>query len=454
MITHNQPLMNRSNVYLPWFICFIAMLFYCFNYFLRSSPNVMRADLIQNFHITASQFGLLSTCYYFAYTPMQIPAGMIYDKFGARFVLFFACVVAVLGLGLFISADSLSAASVGRFLIGLGSAFAYLGVLKLASLWLPPARFATAAGLTTALGMSCALLSQRYLAKTIDAVGYKAALHNALFIGIVLCVIIFFFVKNRPKQTVHNAFSARSNHQPMNFVQLIKAVGVIIKKPQMLLIGTIGCLLYLPALVLLDNWSNGYFTTVYQLSKSEAINIASFTFLGWIIGGPVFGWFSDKIKRRRMPLLLTSAISAVLLTLIFYTPYFSLTQLYFMIFITGFCCGAHPLCFAIGKENNPTALSGTSVAVVNFFIMAGGWTTYIVGLLLDIHTTIPKGADGLPVYSASDYTFALSIVPVGVAFATFLCFFLKETYCESQIKEHEEHRVFIKPVLVSENAPA
>src|SRR5665213_3174456 len=81
---------------LPWLICGIGMLFYCYNYFLRVSPSVMQDDLMQNLHITAYQFGNLAAFYYYAYTPMQIPVGMIYDRFGARIVLFIACLVAVI----------------------------------------------------------------------------------------------------------------------------------------------------------------------------------------------------------------------------------------------------------------------------------------------------------------------------------------------------------------------
>src|SRR6476660_5353350 len=118
----------------PWFICTLGMLFYCYNYFLRVSPSVMQNDLMQSLHINAYQFGTLAAFYYYAYTPMQVPVGMIYDRYGVRVVQFFACITAVLGVSIFISADTLWTASVGRLLIGLGTAFAYIGVLKLASI--------------------------------------------------------------------------------------------------------------------------------------------------------------------------------------------------------------------------------------------------------------------------------------------------------------------------------
>src|SRR5262245_39100443 len=90
----------------PWLIVCCGMLFYCYNYFLLVSPSVMQNELTQAFHITATQFGTLAGFYYWAYTPMQIPAGMIYDKFGVRFVLCVACLMAAAGLSIFISSNN------------------------------------------------------------------------------------------------------------------------------------------------------------------------------------------------------------------------------------------------------------------------------------------------------------------------------------------------------------
>ncbi len=428
MIKDNQ----RGTNLLPWIICFVGMLFYCFNYFLRSTPSVMQNDLIQSFNISATQFGTLISCYYFAYTPMQIPAGMIYDKFGVRFVLFFACLAAVVGVSIFASADSFGLACAGRFLIGLGTAFSYIGVLKLASIWLPPNRFAVVAGLTTAIGMTLGALSQKYLARVVEGVGYKPILQTAVIVGIALSLLILFTLRKRPQE-----YSTHKQHAPMSIKELLGALRVIFKNPQMWLIGMIGCVLYLPSIVLLDVYGISYFKAAHQMTAQQAANISALTFLGWIIGGPLMGGISDKIRRRRLPLILTSAMTAILLYVIFYCPGLTSGQLSMIAFIAGICCGAHPLCFALGKENNSPRMAGTSVAVTNMFIMLGGmFFPPIVGKLLDLHTQSLL-INGAHVYTASDYTYALSIIPAGVALGTILSMFLKETYCGSRAVAEE-----------------
>lgn len=396
----------------------------------------MQVELTQAFHITATQFGTLAAFYYYAYTPMQVPAGMIYDKFGVRFVLCLASLLAVLGLSIFISADSFFVAGCGRFLIGLGTAFAYIGTLKLASIWLPPNKFATVAGLTTAIGMTSGMLAQKYLTSVIAVIGYQEALRTALIAGVILSVIIVLSVRNRPKAE-RNALNEMQT--PMNVKQLLSALRHIFTNPQMWLIGIIGCLLYLPSSVFLDLWGIPYLKAVYNLSPEQAVLISSYTFYGWIISGPIIGAFSDKIKRRCMPLTVTGFFAAVLLCAVFYLPGISVSGLYVIFFMIGFCCGAHPLCFAMGKESNPIQISGTAVAVTNMLIMAGGAIFQpVVGKLLDFHTSNPIGVNGLPTYTSGDYTFALSVIPIGVALGIFLSLFVKETYGEQLTEDTQQ----------------
>lgn len=402
------------------------MLFYCYNYFLRVSPGVMEHQLTEAFHITASSFGALAGLYYWAYMPMQLPAGILFDRFGSRFVLSFACLTAVLGLLLFVTADSFMAAGSGRFLIGLGTAFSYIGVLKLASLWLPPDRFATVAGLTTATGMACAALSQKYLTAVVETAGFRHALHTSLIAGGILVLLIVAIIRSRPRQPVVLKLVDASTPPPR--ASLFQTLRHLSMNPQMWLIGVIGCLLYLPASVFLDLWGIPWLKTVHHLTAAQAVNVSNITFAGWIISGPIIGMLSDKIGRRKFPLVVFGGFAALLLCIIFYVPSLTLSMLYVLFFMTGFCCGAHPLCFALGKEINSPEIAGTAIAATNMLIMAGGAIFQpLVGKLLDWHAGLPAGMNSLPVYSTADYTFALSVVPLGVVLGIILSLFIRET---------------------------
>ncbi len=410
---------------LAWTIFGIGMLFYCYAYFLRISPSVMMDDLLQHFHINASLFGNFAAFYYYSYTPMQLPVGVLIDRYNIRLVLFSACLLAVSGLAIFISVDNYYLALLGRFLIGFGSAFAYISALKLATLWLPPNRFAMAAGLTTSFGMLAAIFSERYLQNMVQALGYQHALYSALIAGVVLSVVIFFLVKERQGQAKPKA---TDDHPHMR--QLFSNLAMMIRNPQMWLIGVLGCLLYLPASVFLDVWGVPYLEHVLHLTPKEAVNAVNLVFFGWIVSSPVVGSWSDHINSRRMPLLLSVMVAAAATLGIFYWPGLSLAMIYLLMFILGLSCGAHPLCFSLSKETYSKKYTGTSTALTNTLIMLGGVIFQpLVGILLDWHS---KGylVHGVPTYSASDYQFALSILPIALVASIAITLFIKDTRCQ------------------------
>lgn len=442
-----EPVLTKTvrHTVFPWVVVSCGMLFYCFNYFLRLAPSVMQDHLIQVFHINATQLGTLVGLYYWGYTPMQIPAGMLYDRFGARFVLCIASLIAAVGLSLFIATNDYTIAGYGRFFMGIGCAFAYIGTLKLASIWLPTNRFGTVAGLATAIGMLSGAISQTYLNHLIAIMGYREVLHIAAIIGVLLSAVLWLIVRNKPKIAVATTLPQIN---PINLSQLMGALRILLRNKQMWLIGAIGCALYLPASVFLDLWGIPYLKAVYHITQEQAVAISSCVFLGWIISCPIVGIISDKwIKRRVMPIIVSGLLVTILLCIIFYVPGISIPMLYPIFFLMGCSCGAHPLCFALGKENNPIQMSGTTVAATNMFVMTGGAIFQpVVGKLLDLHTLTPNGPDGLPIYTASDYTFALSVIPIGVAIGIILSFFLKETHCQSQAKMEDE-ALFVPTLL-------
>src|SRR5258708_35727949 len=104
--------------------------------------------------------------------------------------------------------------------------------------------------------MTSGALAQKYLTHVVELIGYKDALHDALFAGFILSVIIILLVRNRPKTMTNGALNEMQT--PINLRQLMTALRHIFTNPQMWLIGIIGCLLYLPSSVFLDLWGIPY----------------------------------------------------------------------------------------------------------------------------------------------------------------------------------------------------
>ena len=426
--SHTESHLYFKRHVLPWIMFSIAVSFYGYAYFLRVSLSTMKPELMEHFHMTAAQFGHLAAFYYYVYTPMQIPVGVLIDKYGVRTSLVMACLTCALGVSVFISAEhSYTVACIGRFLMGFGSAFAYISVLKISSLWLPTRHFALAAGLTTAFAMVSAIISDFYLAKWVHVIGYNDTLYYAIVMGIILASVIFLFLRSRPRpEHAHRPPAYRSS-----FPELFAGLRVIFSRPQTYYIGAIGFLLYLPASVFMDLWGIPYFQDAYHLSPEQAAHMMMMPFIGWIIGSPMAGYISDKIGLRRPPLLIASIAALFISLVIFYVPDLSHSMMTILLLLLGFFCGAHPLVFSLIRENNSNKLSGTSTATTNFMIMLGGVIFQpIVGVLLNWHwQSHATLTNGLQSYSAADYHFALSIIPIGLALAIVFTLLTKETYC-------------------------
>lgn len=424
-----STMINKKRVigFLPWLVCGLGALFYSYEYFLRISPSVMSIDLMEHYKISADSLGVLTGFYYFAYVPMQLPVGVLMDRFGPRRLLTGAVLLCVLGSYLFVASNSYAVAATGRFILGFGSAFAFVGVLKLATIWLPADRFAFFAGLSAALGGVGAILGSNVLTALTNVVGWRETIMFASAAGIFISIAIWFFVRDEHPDNDHYVSVETFKH---GFDELM----IIFKTPQIWIGGFIGCLIYLPTTVLGEQWIELYLEQSNHFSTTDAAFGQTALFLGFTIGAPIVGWVSDKISSRRLPLLIGSFGASLFLAILIYLPGLSNHTVYALLFFSGLFYSAQALVFAIGRENAPEDASGTAIAVINMIVMLGGiFFQPLVGVLLDFY----HGNSALiasHIYSPQAYQFALALVPVGVFGAGVLSFFVKES--EHKVRAH------------------
>jgi len=181
---------------LPWLICGLGCLFYSYQYLLNVSPSVMTNDLMMSYHINASELGNLTAFYYYIYAAMQMPVGMLMDHYGPRRLLTIAGLSCSVGTYLFACSDYLPLAELGRFMVGFGSAFAFVGALKLATIWLSPQKFAMISGMTMASGMLGAMAGDISLTSLVDHEGWKLTLFIAASFGVFLTMAIFTLIRD------------------------------------------------------------------------------------------------------------------------------------------------------------------------------------------------------------------------------------------------------------------
>ena len=98
-------------------------------------------------------------------------------------------------------------------------------------------------------------------------------------------------------------------------------------------------------------------------------------FLGTIVGSPLLGWLSDRIKQRRLPMIVFAVLSFMVVLILIYTPHLSFVQLAIIFFILGFFTSAQIISYPLVAESNPRSIIGTAEGLASVLIMAGRYVT-------------------------------------------------------------------------------
>ena len=430
---------NQKHLLLAWLICSLGAVFYSYEYFLRISPSVMEGALRNHFNLSATGFGLLSAFYYYAYVPMQLPVGVLMDRFGPRRLLAIACLICVIGTFMFADTFLFGVAAIGRFLVGLGSAFAFVGVLKLATIWLPEDRLAMVAGMATALGTIGAMIGDNLLGGMVTWVGWQQTVNFTAIFGIGLIFLLWFGLRDKE---VHQGEEGTIDSLKKSMIDL----GIIVRNKQIWINGMYGCLVYLPTTVFAELWGIPYLRHAHGLTQSGANLCNSVLFLGFTIGAPLMGFISDKLKRRKLPMMVGASGACIVMIVILYAPGLNATSLSVCMFLLGLLYSVQSIVFAVGREVSPKEAAGTAIAMTNMVVMIGAmFLQPLVGRLLDWSLLRREALSSLPfhgipvdkmqqLYTAEDYQFALSIIPLGILIAVILTFFLRETHAHANIR--------------------
>jgi MFS family permease len=407
--------------YLPYLICTLASMFYLYEFVLQVSPSVMTHQLMKDFGIGAVGVSVISAFYYYSYTPMQIIAGLLYDRFGPRKVLTTAILICSLGTFFFSLTHSVAMASLGRFLMGIGSAFSFIGALLLISRWFPTRHFALIAGIVQLMSAVGAISGQIPIAAVVDNFGWRSTMFWIACIGIVLAFLILLLVKDYPPNISIPASSQKGE---------LSRLHAVFGKSQTWFVGLYAFASWGPIVIFGALWGIPYLVERYHVSTTVASGACAMIWLGIGVGCPLFGWWSDSLKTRRFPMIVCALLALFSSIGILYAPYVSFTWIYFLLFIFGLAASGQALSFAVVKDRNSNSVLGTAMGLNNMLVVLGGAILQPLAGLILRHCWNGKYNDGTPFYASHDYILAMSIIPVCAVLALAMSlFFIKETHC-------------------------
>lgn len=412
---------------LAWTVWGLGALLYLFAFYQRVAPAVMTDQLMADFAIGGAALGNLSAFYFYAYVAMQIPTGVLADRWGPRRVLAAGAGVAALGSLLFAFAPSFGWAGFGRLLVGASVAVAFVSTLKLASHWFPPQKYALASGMALFFGVAGGVMAGVPLRLLVEAFGWRGVMGSAGLFAALLCIAIWLFVRDDPAERGHASHHPSDPKHSAHAPVLAGIAAVLSYRNIWLLmlapIGFSGAVLTFGGL-----WGVPWLRQVHGLDPKAAAAVTSTLLAAWALGGPLLGNWSEKLGRRKPLYLISGALATAGWAAVIFLP-LPLWLTVPLLVVIGFASGNIIIGFAWAKESLPLRLMGTASGVVNMGPLLGGVLLQPgVGWLLDRgwNGTLDGG---VRIYAADAWQTGFSLLFATVLIALLLVPFIRETHC-------------------------
>jgi len=402
----------------------LAAVFFLYEFFLRTFVGSLAHQIIPDLNLNPATFAIMGSAYYIAYGTMQIPVGILADKFGVRIIMFFATLICVLSTFLFAHADGFNTAFASRLLMGFGSSFAFICLLVIAATWFPKKYFGVCAGFSQFIGTMGPLLAAGPLVAFISSTGndWRSALGSIAFFGAILAALILLVVRNKPRNGKQTLIFLKQT-EPLK-LRLLR----LLKNRQVWFIALYSASNYVSMALMGAIWGTKYLQ-VRGLPQHTAANIISLAWLGYAVGCPLVGALSD-ISRRRKPALISCALLGLTATAgILYFPISNSYWFYSALFFSlGVAAAGQNIGFAAIAETSDvgtraTALGLNNAAITFFAAFISPLASYF------IYASAGHGTELKPEH----FTIAFSMMPALYLSAFLISFFLiKETYCKPQ----------------------
>ena len=414
---------------LAWFVWGLGALLYLIGFYQRVAPAVITDRLMTEFSIGAAALGNLSAFYFYSYVAMQIPTGVIADRWGPRKLLTLGAGIAALGTLLFAFAPNLWWASAGRLLIGGSVAVAFVSMLKLASHWFTPRQFTLASGMALFVGIVGGVFAGVPLRLLVEAFGWRPVMGVSAAVTALLCAVIWLRVRDDPAEAgyashftgTHGQAEQGSIWRGLQEVLSYRNIWLLMITPG----GVAGAVMTFAGL-----WGVPWLMQVHGLGAREAAAIASAQLVAWALGGPLLGTWSERIGRRKPLYVATSALALLGWAAIVFLPALPLPLLVGLLMLLGFVSGSIIIGFAYAKESVPLRLTGTASGVTNMGTMMGVMILQpAVGWMLDRHWS-GAATNGVRTYDAAAWQAGFTMMYACVILSLVLICFARETHCK------------------------
>jgi sugar phosphate permease len=334
----------------------------------RTAPGLITDQIMLDFNVTATTIGLLTSIQFFVYTGLQIPMGIMADRFGPNFFLIVGAILTGVGTILYSLGTHEFILFFARILTGIGDATIWVNMVLILSHWFNAREFTRLIGVAAMTGSLGFLVATVPFALWIELLGWRAAFFS-LGLILTLCGILLYFILIKvPKRTL---FIKRE----INSEKTLAIIRRIFSKRQAWALFLCHFGLVGTYVGFISSWGVPYGMNVYAMTRSDASQLMMIGLIGALIGAPLAGWISSRLGVIKKPYILVHVISTLTWSIfLFVNGKPPTSMLIILFFIIGLAYGANALTFAAVRQSFPIQESG----IVSGFANTGGFLSAVL----------------------------------------------------------------------------
>ncbi len=400
-----------------WIVFGVAVGAYVLGLFHRVAPATIATDLAAAFQTSAATLGVLAATYFWIYTAMQLPCGVLADTVGPKRLLIVGGLVAGIGAGAFALAPSFAVAAIGRTLVGLGTSVAFVATLKLTATWFDERRFATLTGFTVLAGNLASAAAGAPFAWLLAVLSWREVMGLLAAASVAVALAAAFVVSDRPVRAQTPAERGVWRH----------GLAAVVRNRANWPIFMANFFMGGSFFALAGLWGVPYLMEVHGRTRLEAANHPSLMLGAFAFAALAIGTLSDRLARRRALFVAGAAgFAAALAPLAFgWKP--GLAASYALFAAMGACAAGFTMSWASAKELNPRRYAGIATSFVNLAIFLGpAMQQPLVGWVLDV-----GGRTG------EAWTMAMAVIFTSAVLGLLCTLFVRETHARALPEDRE-----------------
>lgn len=391
--------MKRSTAWATWFL---ATLFYAYQYILRVAPNVLIDDIKATYNINDSVFGQFSGVYYIGYALIHIPLGILLDRYGPKRIMPLFLGFTILGMAPLAFTDFWLYPLVGRFLVGIGSTAAILGLFKIIRMAFPKEMFPWMLSISVPVGLLGAIYGGIPLNRLHQWLGLQNITMILMSVGAVLALLMYVIT---PSLT----------HEESE-ISVWSEVKAVLTNWYVLIVCLFAGLMVGPLEGFADVWGTTFLRSVYHLDKDTAAGLPSWIFFGMCFGGALLS-LAAKYLRNDIVVILLCSISMMLAFLGLINAVIPAAFLAYVFFGIGLLSAYQIIAISHVSTVVPSQFSGLTSSIANMIIMAFG---YVFHALIGNRVYLLTGSEVVPgaLLPAETMAYGIGIIPIGLFLAS------------------------------------